>query len=50
MYNYGFCFDLYVSMTVFVGWFDFSIFGCVHDLKQTSDSVLETVAYPGGKG
>jgi len=25
-------------------WFDFSIFGCVHNLKQTYDSVLKTVA------
>jgi len=30
-------------MTAFVAWFDFSIFGCVHNLKQTY-SVLKTVA------
>ena len=36
MCNYGFCFDKYVNMTVsvaFVGWFDFNIFGCMHNLK-----------------
>jgi len=31
-------------MTVFVAWFDFSIFGCMHNLKQTCESVLKTVA------
>jgi len=35
-------------MTVFVTWFDFSIFGCMHNLKQAHDSVLKTVAQPGG--
>ena len=44
MCNYGFCFEVYVSMTVFVAWFDFSIFGCMHNLKQTYNSVLKTVA------
>ena len=43
MCNYGVCFD-YVSMTVFVACFDFKIFGCMHNLKQTYDSVLKTVA------
>ena len=44
MCNYGFCFEVYVNMTVFVAWFDFNIFGCMHNLKQTYDSVLKTVA------
>jgi len=44
MCNYGFCFEVYVNMTVFVAWFDFSIFGCMHNLKQTYNSVLKTVA------
>ena len=44
MCNYGFCFEVYVNMTVFVAWFDFRIFGCMHNLKQTYDSVLKTVA------
>jgi len=39
-----FCFEVYVNMTVFVAWFDFSIFVYVHNLKQTCDSVLKTVA------
>ena len=44
--NYQFCFEVYVNMTVFVVWFDFSIFGCspMHNLKQTYESVLKTVA------
>jgi len=42
--NYVFCFEVYVSMTVFVACFDFKIFGCLHNLKQTFDSVLKTVA------
>jgi len=36
MCNYGFCFEVYVNMTVFVAfvaWFNFSIFGCMHNLK-----------------
>jgi len=37
-------------MIVFVAWFDFSTYGCMHNLKQTYNSVLKTVAYPGGKG
>jgi len=49
MCNYVFCFEVYVNMTVFVAWFDFSIFGCMHNLKQTCDSVLKTVAQPGGR-
>jgi len=39
-----FCFEEYVNMIVFVAWFDFSIFGCMHNLKQTFNSVLKTVA------
>jgi len=31
-------------MTVFVAWFDFRIVDCMHNLKQTYDSVLKTVA------
>jgi len=50
MCNYGFCFEVYVNMTVFVALFDFSIFGCMHNLNQTYDSVLKTVVQPGGKG
>jgi len=46
----GFCYEVYVNMTVFVAWFDFSIFGCMHNLKQAYDSVLKTGAHPGGKG
>ena len=42
--NYGFCFEVYVNTTVFVSWFYINIFGCVHNLKQTYDSVLKTVA------
>jgi len=34
MCSYGFCFEVYVNMTVFVAWFDFSVFGCVHSLLQ----------------
>jgi len=34
MCNYGFCFEIYVNMTVFVAWFDFSILGYMHNLKQ----------------
>jgi len=37
-------------MIVFVAWFDFSIFGCMHNLNQTSDSVLKTAAQPRWKG
>jgi len=48
MCNYGFYYEVYVNMTVFVTWFDFSIFGCMHNLKQAHDSVLKTVAQPGG--
>ena len=36
-------------MTVFVACFHFGIFGCMHNLKQTHDSVLKTVAWPRGK-
>jgi len=50
MCNYGFRFEVYASMTIFVACFDFRIFGCMHNLKQTYDSVLKTVAEPGGKG
>ena len=46
----GFCFEVYVNMTVFVAWFNFNIFGCVHNLKQTYDSVLKAMALPGGMG
>jgi len=35
---------VYSNMTAFVAWFDFSIFACMHKLKQTYDSVLKTVA------
>ena len=35
MCNYGFCFEVYVSITVFVACFNFRIFGCMHNLKQT---------------
>jgi len=41
MCNYGFSFEVYVSMTVFVACFDFRIFDCMHNLKQTDDSCLE---------
>jgi len=27
MCNYGFCFEVYVTMTVFVAWFNVSILG-----------------------
>jgi len=30
-------------MTVFVACFDFRIFGCMHNVKQTHDSVLKTL-------
>ena len=30
--------------TVFVAWFDFNIFGCMHNLKQTYNSVLNIMA------
>jgi len=33
---YGFSFEVYFNMTVFVAylaWFDFNIFGCMHNLK-----------------
>jgi len=50
MCNYSFCFEVYVSMIVFVAWFDFGILGCMHNLKQTYNSVLKTVASLGGKG
>jgi len=39
-----FFFEVYVNMIVFVAWFDFSIFSCMHNLKHTYDSVLKTVA------
>jgi len=42
MCNYSFGFELYVNMIVFVAWFDLSIFGCMHSLKQTYNSVLKT--------
>jgi len=45
MCNYGFCFEVYVNMWVFVAWLNFNIFGCMHNLKQTYDSVLKTVAF-----
>ena len=44
MSNYSFCFEVYVNMIVFLAWFDFSIFGCMHNLKQTYNSVLKTRA------
>jgi len=44
MCNYSFCFEVYVNMIASVAWFDFSIFGCMHNLKQTYNSVLKTVA------
>jgi len=31
-------------MTVFADCFDFQMFDCMHNLKQTYDSVLKTVA------
>jgi len=43
MCNHSFCFEVYVNMIVFVAGFDFSIFGCIHNLKQTYNSVLKTV-------
>jgi len=43
MRNYDFCFEVFLSITVFVACFDFMVFGCVHNLKQTYDSVLKTV-------
>jgi len=43
MCHYGFCFEAYVSMTVFVACFNFTIFDCMHNLKQTYVSVLKTV-------
>jgi len=43
----GFCFAVYVSMTVYVAWFDFSIFDCMHNLKQTYDYVLKSGAARG---
>jgi len=43
-WNYGFRFEVYVSMTVFAACFDFTIFGGMHNMKQTCDSVLKTVA------
>jgi len=42
--NNSFCFEVYVNMTVLVAWSDFSIFGHIHDLKQTYESVLKAVA------
>ena len=50
MCNCSFCFEVYVNMTVFVAWFDLIVFGCMHNLKQTYDSVLKTVLQPGRKG
>jgi len=44
MRKYALCFGVHINMTVFVAWFDFSIFGCMHNLKQTFDSFLKTVA------
>jgi len=34
MYNYGFCYEVYVNMTVFVAWFDFCIFSCMQGWIQ----------------
>jgi len=31
-------------MIVFVTWFDFSIIGCMHNLKQTYKPFVKTVA------
>jgi len=31
-------------MTVFVAWLDFRLFGCTHNLNQSYESVLKTVA------
>jgi len=42
MCNYGF--EVYVNMIIFEAWLDFSMFGCVHNLKQTYAYVLKTVA------
>jgi len=42
MCNYSFCFEVYVNMIIFVAWFDFSIFGCMNNLKKTYNSVLKT--------
>ena len=44
VYNYDFCFEAHVSMTVIVACFDFKIFICLLNLKQTYDSILKTVA------
>ena len=43
MCNYSLCFEVYVTITFFVAWYEFSIFGCMHNLKQTYESVLKTV-------
>ena len=34
MSNYGFCYEIYVKMTVFVTWFDLSIFCCMQGRIQ----------------
>jgi len=47
--NYGFSFEVYVSMTVSVACFDSRIFDCMHNLKQTCDSVLKTVGIARGE-
>jgi len=47
MCNYCICFEVHVNITVFIAWFDFSIFGCMHNLKQTYHSIFKTVAKPG---
>jgi len=35
-------------MTVFVAWFDFSTFGCMHNVKQMYDCVIKGSHLPPG--
>ena len=49
MCNCSFCFEVYVNMIVFVAWYDISIFGCMHNLKQTYNSVLNRASDRGGE-
>jgi len=50
MCNYGFCFEAYISMTVFVACFDFRIFGCMHNKIKLMILSWRQWRSQGGKG
>jgi len=43
--NYSCCFEAYISMTDFFKLTSTSVFGCVHNVKQTYDSSLRAICF-----